>query len=250
MTSKYSKSELDILKKYVDSNDLKDDEYHIIKNMILTNPVVSITVYRGHHGTRTINSDVDWFSTTTNKQVAMTKFTNHEKNCCLFTIHLINVQVLFVNKSGILISFKDRSSEDEVIVLGGGKFYSNEQLTQEGFDDIMDGEYECWYTFPNKKNSGVNNDIVNRSSELFTKLDPDDYEFIDNKEDVKIFFDKYNITDLEASDVFNMIYKLKNTGIGGKNKRKKKKQIRNQTKRKHKKIIKILRKSRRKTKRH
>ena len=81
MASKYSKSELDILKRYVDTNDLKDDdEYHIIKNMILTNPAVSISVYRGHNGTRTINNDVDWFSTTTNKQVAMTKFTNHEKS--------------------------------------------------------------------------------------------------------------------------------------------------------------------------
>jgi hypothetical protein len=244
MASKYSKSELDILKKYVDSNDLKDDEYDVIKNMVLTNPAVSITVYRGHNGTRNINSDVDWFSTTTNKQVAMKKFTNHEKNCCLFTIHLINVQVLFVNKSGILTSLKDRSSEDEVIVLGGGKFYKNEQLTQEGFDDIMDGEYECWYTFPNKRISDENNDIMNRSSELFTKLDPDDYEFIDNKEDVKILLDKYNITDLEAYDVFNMIYNLKNTVIGGKTKIRKRK-----PKQKHKKTKKILRKSRRKTKR-
>ena len=228
MASKYSKSELDILKRYVDTNDLKDDdEYHIIKNMILTNQAVSISVYRGHNGTRTINNDVDWFSTTTNKQVAMTKFTNHEKKCCLFTIHLINVQVLFVNKSGILISSKNRSSEDEVIVLGGGKFYTNEQLTQEGFEDIGDGEYECWYTFPkgiSYDNNG-NNDIINRTDELFSKLDPDDYEFIDNKEDVKIFLGKYNITDLEASGVFNMIYHLKNSVIGGKNKSKKKKKV-------------------------
>jgi hypothetical protein len=296
MASKYNESELGILKRYVDTNDLKEREYDIIKNMILTNPPVSITVYRGHNGTRTINNDVDWFSTTTNKQVALTKFTNHETKCCLFTIHLINVQVLFINKSGILISSKNRSSEDEVIVLGGGKFYKNEELTEEGFDNIEYGEYECWYTFPkeisyyNDNNDNNNNNNNNNNSntivELFSKLDPDEYEYIDNKEDVKLFLGKYNITDSaasiifnminelkkeyqyisdekdvkfvlreynitdsEASIIFNMINELKKKGTGGKNKSMKKKQNRNQPKRKHKKTIKILRKSRRKSRR-
>ena len=70
MRINYNKHELDILKRYVDSNDLEDNEYPIIKNMVLMNPEISITVYRGHNGTRTINNNVDWFSTTTNKELA------------------------------------------------------------------------------------------------------------------------------------------------------------------------------------
>lgn len=246
MVSKYSKSELNILKQYVDSNDLEEDEYEVIKRMVLSNPPVSMTVYRGQNGTRHINSGADWFSTTTNKQVALKKFTNSETNCCLFTIHLINVQALLVNKSGIVISSKDRSSEDEVIVLGGGTFYKNEHLTEEGFDDLMDGEYECWYTFPKDKDKdkdNIHNEIANRASELFTKLDPEEYEFIDTKDDVKIFLDRYNITDLEANDVFNMIDHIKNRGAVGGKKRKPKQ------KKRSRKAKKRLRKSRRQTKR-
>lgn len=236
MVSKYSKSELDILKRYVDSNDLEDDsEYHVIKRMVLSNPSVTMTVYRGHNGTRTINNDVEWFSTTSDKKVAITKFMNHDKHCCLFTIHLIDVPALFVNKSGILTSLKDRASEYEVIVLGGGTFFANSQFTQEGFDDIMDGEYECWYTFPGKSMT------INRTSELFTKLDPDDYEFIDNKEDVKIFLEKYNISETEAKDVFELIKQFK---TGGRNRPGRNRPKRNKKRKSYKRKKSLKRRSR------
>jgi hypothetical protein len=76
-----------------------------------------------------------------------------------------------------------------------------------------------------------------------------EYQYISDEKDVKFVLREYNITDSEASIIFNMINELKKKGTGGKNKSMKKKQNRNQPKRKHKKTIKILRKSRRKSRR-
>ena len=101
----------------------------------------------------------------------------------------------------------------------------------------MDGEYECWYTFSDKTNA-VNIDkisSVNRAPELFNKIDIDEYEFIESKEDVKITLQKYNISDSEASDIFIMVDDAKKSGIGGKKIKKMRHQNKKITKRKNKK---------------
>ncbi len=233
MSIKYTTEELDILKKYVDTNNLEnEEEYNVIKQMVLRNEPVSLTVYRGHNGTRKINSEVDWFSTSTNKSIAKQKFFSSEKNCCLFTIHLKNIKSLFVNKTGMIISKTNRASENEVIVLGGGIFYLDEDLSEEGFYDNGNGEYETWYAVPempsNITESSDNNNNKN-IIELFKSLDPEEYEFIENVNNVKLYFK--DLSDKDANDLLQMVISVKPKSGGFHKKTYKKKNSRRAKKR-------------------
>ena len=69
-------------------------------------------------------------------------------NVVYFKINLINVPVLNINKYLSETDFINRyENEDEYIFLGGGKFYKNSNMIEEGFTyNKKDNVYETWYT--------------------------------------------------------------------------------------------------------
>jgi hypothetical protein len=156
---------------------------------------LDMIVYRGQYDKReiTISESKPFFSVTTNPDYAETfasKVWDTENqeyhlgiDCCKFKIHLQNVMILdlagisfvrvlknpppLVNADDsnvpILAKFKDLlGAESEILVLGGGKFYTSPTCTQEGcieppdFDDVPEKDYhqfhETWYSMPIRKN--------------------------------------------------------------------------------------------------
>jgi hypothetical protein len=125
----------------------RDDCKQRIQNFLKTQPPQTMTVYRGQKNSQIIKTDgYPWFSTSLRKDLAKQRFANEEKPCCLFTIHLVNVPTIDVNKF-----IRHRlDDEQEHIVLGGGRFYKDEACTIPGFKTIGEGEFETWYTLPSK----------------------------------------------------------------------------------------------------
>jgi len=114
------------------------------------------TLYRGHYTSKQIRKG-EWYSASKSEKVAREQFSTKGK-CCVFHIHLIHVPVIDVNNLvGEYINLY--SEEEEFIFLGGGTFYANSDMTEEGFAEIKPGVFECWYTFlrretPKKSNHG------------------------------------------------------------------------------------------------
>ena len=98
-----------------------------------------------------------WFSTSLNKKGAHTFLdwqSYDPKPCCLFTIHVRGVPILDINHvKDLKLSYP---GESEILVLGGGTFYQDEECTIPGFRTIGankkqgDSQFECWYTLPSK----------------------------------------------------------------------------------------------------
>jgi hypothetical protein len=138
------------------------------------------TVYRGQGSPRITNENF-FFSTSTLSAMAelfrpvdWNAPGEPKKLCCHHTIHLINAPVL--NTRSINYTFSDAvrklyedlnpekpwsqveplinemvfTDEDEngeeIIVLNGGKFYGNSDLTRRGFKRNDENHYESWYT--------------------------------------------------------------------------------------------------------
>ena len=148
-------------------------------------------VYRGQYDNKKITTPATkpFFSVTTNPAYAHT-FANKLDddgeeikwgiNCCVFKIHLQNVQILdlkeisfdrvlrnpppIVNldddKLPILQKFKNLvDNESEILVLGGGKFYKKPTCTEEGCndppeldvpDEVFHQFHETWYSMPKR----------------------------------------------------------------------------------------------------
>ena len=251
----YTEHELSTLKSYVENNDLEDSQYTTIAEIVKKNDSNSMIVYRGQYGTKNINNNVQWFSTSLDKRIAENRFMKQEsgKKCCLFTIHLINVPILNINnvfeKNTHFILNKDRKSEKEIIVLGGGKFYKDEELKEEGFIDLENGEYECWYTFDKDKNNPKKLALDIDIDKLLNAINEDEYEFIDTKDDVKTILSQYELSDEDADQILRFIKDHpQEPSIGGKKriKTKKKRKTKALKKRKTKRKTKALKK--RKTK--
>ena len=145
-------------------------------------------VYRGQYDKKeiTISESKPFFSVTTNPDYAETfasKVWDTENqqyqgiDCCNFKIHLQNVMILnltdisfervlknpppLVNtddsKVPILEKFKDLlGAESEILVLGGGSFYTSPECTQKGYIEPPDSDdhqfHETWYLMPIRKN--------------------------------------------------------------------------------------------------
>jgi hypothetical protein len=153
---------------------------------------LDMLVYRGQYDKKeiTISKSKPFFSVTTNPNYAETfasKVWDTENqeyhlgiDCCIFKIHLQNVMILdlsdilfdrvlknpppLVNaddsKVPILDKFKDLlSAESEILVLGGGSFYTSPACTQKGcieppeFDDNQ--FHETWYSIPTRKRKRI-----------------------------------------------------------------------------------------------
>ncbi len=130
------------LEEYVNSSRINEECRNLITELIdLTEPSYTVkVVYRGHQNSKQIRTR-SWFSTSIDESSA-SHFMNIENTCCLFKINLDeNVKYLIVND----VIHSDYLEEFEIIVKGGGKFYSDVDYTNEGFLDKGDGYFETWY---------------------------------------------------------------------------------------------------------
>lgn len=154
----------DVIAKYQLENiqGLSEREISILRDYLLRQDPDNMTVYRGQKSSKEIRR-TGFFSCSKNRLEAK-RFTGRENKCCLFTIHLVDAQLLDINRFmdaylGLGSSFMEE--EEEILVLGGGRFYKTADMTEEGFTKIKDSsepdydergnktysvdEYECWY---------------------------------------------------------------------------------------------------------
>lgn len=157
----------------------------------------TVTLYRGHMKSQEIRKSA-WFSASKSKQVAKEQFSG--KNCCVFTIHVMNVPIIDINKV-LKHKIGDYAEEEECIILGGGSFYKNASLTELGFLDIGNGDFECWYTLTDEKDDQT---VVERA---LGQISEDEYDIIETPSD--IFLD--NLTESQKKMVFDEIMRRKST---------------------------------------
>ena len=221
MVSVITENDIENLKKYVIFHDC--DEEHIVE-LCKKQPPVTLTVYRGQQRNETLH-DANTYSCSLSEYEA-SKFAG--ENCCLFVIHLINVPCIDVNALvGKEIGLK-RRKEQEIIILGGGKFYSDQSFSEEGFIEIAPHfnkrRFECWYSLQEKhsasekKSSSVDHSKIKRALDT---IDANEYEFIDSIDD--ILLPELHLTTEEKIEIFNIICKMKNGGTQLFNKKSKKK---------------------------
>ena len=193
-------------------------EYGKNKKMIETfckkQPPQTLTLYRGHMNSTEIRKNL-WFSASKSKKVAKEEFAG--KNCCVFTIHAVNVPILDVNKF-VKGKIGKYAEEQEFIVLGGGTFYKDKLMTEPGFSDRGDGEYVCWYTLNNQKTmkksrsktktppSSRIKDEQALIQSFVDQIPEEEYDLIGSPGD--IFF--AGITDAQRRKVFDIIIKKRN----------------------------------------
>lgn len=200
----------DYLISYVTNQITSDEGNNIIKIFCEKQSRVSMIVYRGHNNVSEIRVNNLWYSATKSKKVAKEEFAANE--CCIFKINLVNIPIIDINKF-IGNDIGEYKEEDEVIFLGGGVFYADKSLSTQGFRDLGNGEYECWYKIADKTNNMFDID-------RYVKLLEEEYDMIDSPSD--IFID--NITEDQKNLIFEKIKEIKSNMInGGKKRRKTKK---------------------------
>lgn len=193
-----------------------------ITNLIKESEPFNGIVWRGHGNSTQIRSDVPWFSTSREKEVGE-RFTG--KGCCLFKINVINVRAIVVNE--FIGENHQHSSEEEVILEGGGKFYKTADLTVEGFTEYKPGNFETWYAtkLPEVKKEEVNITVKPTYTVpyILSLINHDEYVLIDSIDDIRDLLGKPDIPDEILLEVLS---KIKS---GGKRKRKTRKQRRRKT---------------------
>ena len=208
----------EILIEYVKEQhlDRKKNAEMVIHNFCLEQKPLSITIYRGHGRSSTIRPGL-WYSASSDIKVASTSFAG--KDCCVFAIHLLDIPCINIIK---LIGDKigDKKDEKEIIFLGGGTFYKNKELTEEGFLEIgMDPfnktMFECWYSLkPKVKQNAAENKKANVQRALDI-ISLEEYEFIESVNDIEIGI---KMTQQEKQLVFEEIQKRKH--LAGKKRKK------------------------------
>ena len=134
---------------------LSENEKSILRDYMLGQVPESITVYRGQKTSKEIRN-APFFSCSKDKIEARRFAGNY---CCLFTIHVVDAQLIDINRfMRAWVGPSPMEDEEEVLVLGGGTFYKNEEMTEEGFAKLdktksfdpyfksVVEEYECWYS--------------------------------------------------------------------------------------------------------
>jgi hypothetical protein len=218
---------------YVINQHVTPDSNERIHNLCKIQPPKTITVYRGQNVDKIKKSL--WFSTSISKEEAR-QFSL--KTCCIFTIHLMNVPVIDINALG-LKETQSYEEENEYIVLGGGTFYKDASMREKGFTKIGEGKYECWYSLINhesvtKKTKKSFSIRKSRYSQRMSRkkmhsapavipstnveralaaIDKDEYDFIDNIEDINMVLPKnISLTARERDKILSRILKRKAGG--------------------------------------
>lgn len=224
-----------ILIEYVTDHklDSKKNAINVIHQFCLKQPKITKTVYRGHNEVDTIEPGL-WYSSSENKEISENDFSG--QNCCVFMIHLIDVPCIDINHwVGNKIGTYDR--EEEFIFLGGGTFYKNKSLTEEGFLQLSKkykGKviFECWYKLNSPQlqipiEESVNPPITNNKIVLtnindILDLVKDEYDMIDTKDDIELF-GNYEASDELLEQAFKEIQERKKLIAGKKRKTQRKK---------------------------
>jgi hypothetical protein len=194
-----------------------------ITNLIKESEPFNGVVWRGHGNSSQIRSDVPWFSTSKEKEVGE-RFVG--KHCCLFKINVVSVRAIVVND--FIGEDHQHSSEEEVIVEGGGKFYKTADLTVEGFTEYEPGNFEAWYATKLPVAKVEVKPEINPTYTVPQVLDlisKDEYELLDSTDDIRILLGK---PDIPEEILVEVLSKIK---TGGRRRRKTRKQ-RRQRKRK------------------
>jgi hypothetical protein len=179
-----------------------------ITNMLKKQPPLmkEKIVWRGHVMGPTTIDPRSWFSTANNRE-AVQSFIHTESGCCIFKIHLMpGIRVMNVkevlrssrNKRSSNSSRRNRSNshssarktlrnryinsmldeEDELIVEGGGVFYTTANAYKEGFIH-KGGVFESYY-FPHDMRTSFTEIGAN---ELVGLIDKKEYEYINSPND-------------------------------------------------------------------
>ena len=137
-----------------------------------------IVLFRGQSATSPIIIPRSWFATSDDEARVREQHISIGADCCLFKIHVQpGIKVLDVNN---LIG-NTNYDEHEVIVDGGGVFYTSKDGFEQGFIDrgLVRGVrmFESWYS-PSRQNE------INEN-ELFNTFAPNNYEFINSVNNVR-----------------------------------------------------------------
>lgn len=176
--------EFAIIMYIINYDDCNDTIYQRIRDCILDlNIRKKRTVYRGQ-GNRRIETNSYFFSTTPKQKMAQMfqpfdwDSTPPKRECCMFKIHLENVPILSTrsirytlspevkklykkfNKHTPIKSWKrvsklleelvftnEEQNGQEIIVVNGGRFYTDVNKSHEGFNQIDDDTFETWYIY-------------------------------------------------------------------------------------------------------
>ena len=173
-----------------------------IKEFCATQPPVSKTVFRGHKRSREIRFNANWYSASELVKVAREEFASAD--CCVFTIHLVDIPIIDVNKF-VGEEIGHYKEEQEIIFLGGGAFYQDKKGHERGFIEKAAGEFECWYMLDKEEAPSPSPSSQKTPIEktLFALIPEDEYEFIDAPED--IFFSGHELTTAQKRTIFTMI---------------------------------------------
>lgn len=191
-----------------------------ITNLIKDSEPFNGIVWRGHSASNIIRSNVPWFSTSKEKEVGE-RFIG--KGCCLFKINVVGVKAIIVNE--FIGEDHQHSSEEEVILEGGGKFYKSDYLKEEGFTEYEPGHFETWYAtkLPEVKKEETKIKPTYTVSGILGLINKDEYELIDSTGDIRDLLGK---PDIPEEILIEVLSKIK---TGGKRKRKTRKQRRRKT---------------------
>ena len=205
----------------------------VIYDFCVKQPTFSGVVFRAHRKTPIIRED-SWFSASYNINAASEGFAGND--CCIFVIHLVDIPCINVNKF-VGEKIGDKNEEEEVIFLGGGIFYKNKELTEEGYTELGNNNkfnknmFECWYKINDNKKENIKKEDGNKVERMIDMIDPEEYEFITSVDD--IITDKFGLTPEEQQMVFDEIQKRKKSG-GKKRRRNRKTKKTKQRNKKHK----------------
>jgi hypothetical protein len=231
--------------------DRKKNAEIVIRKFCSNQPPLSITVYRGHGNTDDVIRPGLWYSASTDRNIATDEFAGPD--CCVFIIHLLDVPCIDINHF-IGDKIGDKIGEKEIIFLGGGTFYKNNELTEEGYLELEMGElskrtFECWYSLSKSQHitQPKMQSVINNVERALSIIDPEEeYEFITSIDDIIV---DMSLSNEEKQQVLNEIKKrkvkggekitnLRNTKKNRKRKRKRKSKSKSKSKIKRSKTLK------------
>jgi hypothetical protein len=163
--TEYKTPVFEALEHYVEKPNITQLERQAIYEYIRNAEPMTIRVYRGQMSKEL--EDSDWYSTSIRRSVG--EHFSSMPTSTLFIINVVNVPAIDVNE--VLLSeggwLNDRyDTEDEILVLGGGDFYSNADMTMRGMTKVDERTYETWYTMAGDNMESMSKKMRLRHSSL------------------------------------------------------------------------------------
>jgi hypothetical protein len=199
----YTDKDIENLRKYVLDHETGGEIDTSIVRILHNSEKMEMVVYRGQKAdSKVILTDgYKYFSSSHLLKVAREEFSDDERGCCVFKIHLDKIPTINVNRH-LQGKIRDYEEEHEFIFLGGGTFYDSEFMDTPGFYyNEEENIYECWYSFKSPPVSSLSSPIISHIDErsniekFFDKIAEEEYAFItDPDEVVKYAKDEFDMT--------------------------------------------------------